>query len=71
MLLTRNIYNTVLLRSFLITVGTRWIQCLEFQTSAHGDGMALETILFRQVRTDKFTMHQVYHTRRDFASETF
>jgi hypothetical protein len=44
MLLAWNIYIQ-LLRSFLITVGTRWIQCSEFQTSAHGDGMARETIL--------------------------
>ena len=31
-----NIYNTMLLRSLLITVSTRWIQRPELQTSAYG-----------------------------------
>ncbi len=39
-------HNTMLLRFFLITVGTLWVQCSEFQTVAHSDGMARKTILF-------------------------
>jgi hypothetical protein len=39
-----NIYNTMLLRSFLITASTRWIQRSEFQTPAYGDEMARERI---------------------------